>query len=158
MISRFAAELIMAAATCLMGLVISVGALEFGIGWGDAGPEPGAFPFYIGVMIMVASLGTAVQTLLRRPQGEAFLDWERAGRVAAFFGPMLAFVVASLFLGLYVAMAAYLFAVMRLQGGYSSPTSAAAGVGAAIFFYVLLEIGFKVSLMKGPLEAALGLY
>ena len=36
--------------------------------------------------------------------------------------------------------------------------SAAAGVFAAIFFYFVLEVGFQVSLLKGPLEAALGLY
>lgn len=158
MISRFAAELLMAAATCLMGLVISAGALEFGIGWGDAGPEAGAFPFYVGVMIMAASLGTMIQTLVRRPAGDPFLDRERAGRVAVFFGPMVLFVVAAMYLGLYVAMAGYLFGVMRFQGGYRSLTAAFAGISAALFFYVLLEIGFKVSLMKGPLEAALGLY
>lgn len=154
--SRFSAEIVTACFTALIGLVAVIGALEFGIGWDDAGPEPGAFPFAIGILVTIGSLGTAAQTLLNGAEG-TFLDRERTIRVATFFGPVLLFVPLSLVLGLYVATALYLSGVMWLQGGYRLPVAALTGIAVAVLFYVVLEIGFQVPLMKGPLEAALGL-
>ncbi len=159
MISRFTAEIGTATLTAGLGLAAVVGALEFGIGWGDAGPESGAFPFYIGLLVVAASAGTLLQsTIARRRLQSVFLDHEQARRVATFFIPIVVFVVVARLLGLYVAAALYLTFVMRVQGGYRLLISAASGVAAAIAFYLVLEIGFQVPLLKGPLEAALGLY
>jgi hypothetical protein len=47
---------------------------------------------------------------------------------------------------------------MWLQGGYRPWLGALAGVGVAGFFYVVLELWFRVPLLKGPLENALGIY
>src|ERR671916_178438 len=77
-----------------LGLAAVVGALEFGIGWGDAGPEPGAFPFYIGLLVVAASIATLLQAAVgRHGLQSVFLHREGAKRVASFFMPMLAFVV-----------------------------------------------------------------
>ena len=140
-------------------LTVMIGAWEFGIGWSSSGPGAGAFPFYVGLVVTLASIGTIAKTALARSELQTvFLDREQARRVASFFGPMVLFVVAALALGLYVAAALYLTAVMWLQGGYRLVISAPAGIAAAIVFYVLLELAFQVPLMKGPLEAALGLH
>jgi len=159
MISRYTAEIGTATLTAGLGLAAVIGALEFGIGWGDAGPEPGAFPFYIGLLVVAASIGTLLQAVVRR-QGlqSVFLHREEAKRVASFFVPMLAFVVMARLLGLYVATALYLAFVMWAQGKYRPVISIASGILAAIVFYLVLEVAFQVPLLKGPLEAALGLY
>jgi riboflavin transporter FmnP len=159
MISRFSAEIATATVTAGLGLIAVIGALEFGIGWGDAGPESGAFPFYMGLLILGASVGTMIQSIKGRLDlQEVFLDRVRAGRVASFLGPIVVFVIISMFLGLYVATALYLTYVMWRQGGYRLIVSAVSGVVAAIIFYLILEYAFQVPLMKGPLESALGLY
>ncbi|MBZ6075135.1 tripartite tricarboxylate transporter TctB family protein [Microvirga puerhi] len=159
MISRFKAEIATATLTASLGLVTVIGALEFGIGWGDAGPESGAFPFYIGLLVIGASLGNLAQMARDRSALQAvFLDREQAHRVGSFLVPMLAFVILAVTLGLYVATALYLAFVMWRQGGYHLIVSAASGVAAAILFYVVLEYAFQVPLLKGPLESALGLY
>ncbi|RDI59093.1 tripartite tricarboxylate transporter TctB family protein [Microvirga subterranea] len=159
MISRFSAEIATATLTAGLGLAAVVGALEFGIGWGDAGPEPGAFPFYIGLLVVAASLVNLVQaTVGREGLRSTFLDHEQAKRVASFFIPMVVFVIVARLLGLYVASALYLTFVMWFQGGYRILVSAASGVAAAVAFYFVLEYAFQVPILKGPLEAALGLY
>lgn len=159
MISRFKAEVATATITATLGLTAVIGALEFGIGWGDAGPESGLFPFYIGLLIIGASLGNLVQaTNSRRSLQSVFLDREQAGRISSFLAPMFIFVVIAFVLGLYVATALYLTFVMWRQGGYRIIVSAASGIAAAIIFYVVLEYAFQVPLLKGPLESALGLY
>jgi Tripartite tricarboxylate transporter TctB family len=159
MINRLSAEIATATLTAGLGLAALVGALEFGIGWGDAGPEPGAFPFYMGLLAVIASAGNFVQAIAhRRGLQSVFLDREQAIRVASFFLPMIAFVVIALLLGLYVASALYLAFVMRVQGKYNLIVSVASGIAAAVAFYLILEVAFQVPLLKGPLEAALGLY
>lgn len=160
MVSRYGAELATAAATALVGLVTLVGAIEFGIGWSTSGPEPGAFPFYIGIMVVLASGATAVKTVMQRVSfaGRSFLDLARLQRIGVFFGLMAGFVVLAILLGLYVATVLYTTAAIWWQGGYRPWVGAACGVTAALFFYVVLEKAFQVPLMKGPLEAALGIY
>jgi len=142
----------------VFGLTVTLGALEFGIGWSPSGPEPGAFPFYIGLLITAAGLGIIIQTLVqKRSSAEAFLTAEQLRAVASFTLPIIGLVVVSLWLGLYVGMALYLFFTMTVQGGYRIHTAALVGIGMAVFMYVVLEIGFKTPLLKGPLENALGL-
>lgn len=159
MISRFSAEIATSIATAGLGLAAVVGSLEYGVGWGSAGPEPGTFPFYIGLLVIGASLGTMAQTLRGRAAlRSVFLDRLQGARLASFFFPIVLFVIVSVVLGLYVATALYLTIVMWLQGRYRLVISALAGLAASLFFYVVLEIAFQVPLLKGPLEAALGLY
>lgn len=162
MMSRFQAEIGLAMATLLFGLTIVYGALEFGIGWDSSGPQPGAFPFYTGLLVALASLGTLLITFGKRFAGSAnlqeiFLDGEQLKRVVAFFGPMLAFVVLSVTLGMYVATILYLVFAMRFQGGYGWLPSLATAVITAVLFYFALERFFQIGLLKGPVEAFLGL-
>lgn len=162
MITRFQAEVGTALATLGFGLVIVGGAREFGIGWDSSGPQPGAFPFYLGLLIALASAGTIATTVGRRVAGSTtlatvFLDAEQARRVAAFFLPLLGFVVLSVFVGMYVAMVAYLVFAMRFQGGYGWLPSLATAFGTAAFFYLALEKFFRIGLLKGPVEALIGL-
>lgn len=162
MITRFWAESATAVATMAFGLVIVKGALEFGIGWDAAGPEPGAFPFYTGLLVALASLGTLLLTVGKRVAGnqglqESFLDAAQFRRVAAFFLPLLGFVLLSVTLGMYVATILYLVFAMRFQGGYGWLPSLATALGAAAFFYLALEKFFQIGLLKGPLEPLLGL-
>ncbi|MBA4271457.1 MAG: tripartite tricarboxylate transporter TctB family protein, partial [Methylobacterium sp.] len=60
MITRFWAETATALVTLAFGLIVVWGALEFGIGWDTSGPQPGAFPFYTGALVALASVGTLV--------------------------------------------------------------------------------------------------
>ena len=71
---------------------------------------------------------------------------------------MVAFVAICVLLGLYVAMTVYLFAVMTIQGRFKILLAALVSIGTAIAFYVVMEVWFQVPLLKGPVEAMLGIY
>ncbi len=162
MITRFWAEAATALATMAFGLVIVRGALEFGIGWDSSGPQPGAFPFYIGALVALASLGTLGLTVGKQVAGSAelrqsFIDGEKARRVASFLLPMLAFVALSVTAGMYLATILYLVFTMRFQGGYGWLATLATAFLTAAFFYLSLEKFFQIGLLKGPVEAWLGL-
>ena len=162
MVTRLWAETAVALFTLAYGLVIVRGATEFGIGWDSSGPEPGAFPFYAGLLVALASLGTLVVTWSKRLRADrgisaVILDGEGFRRVVSFFLPILGFVLICATLGMYVATIAYLFFAMRVQGGFGWLASLATAFGAALTFYVVIERIFLIQLMKGPLEALLGL-
>ncbi len=159
MVSRWQAELFAAAVTAGLGLTVMIGSLEYGVAWKTAGPQAGTFPFLMGLLVLLGSAGNAVQaTLARRDLAMPVIDREQAWRVLSFVGPIVLFVAGALWLGLYVSGALYLTLVMWLQGGYRPLVSLATGIAASVVFYLVLERAFQVPLLKGPLEAALGLY
>lgn len=156
--TRFAAEVVTAAVTLALGAAIVAGSLEYGTGWNEGGPQPGAFPFYVGVLVAAASAGNLLLAFRRRQPRVVFVAPEQARRIAAFGLPLLAFVALSLTLGFYVATAVYLAGVMRIQGRYRLAACIGVGIGTSVFFFLVLEVWFKVPLLKGPLEALLGLH
>lgn len=159
LVSRLAMEVAVALAFLAVGATVTFGSMEFGTGWGDAGPQPGYFPFYIGLVIMAASVGTLVQAVLQhRDRRVSFLTRVQARRVAAFGLPMLGFVLLASGLGLYVALIVYLTATMIVQGRYPAWKALLVGLLTAVAFHVVFEVWFKVPLLKGPIEAWLRIH
>ena len=159
LVSRSTMEVATALATLGAGVAVMWGAIEHDIGWGDSGPAAGYFPFRLGVLIVLGSLANLVLALRRRKDdGSVFLTREQGKRVLAFGLPIVAFVIVSLWLGLYVAAVLYLFLVMVFQGGYRPLFAITVAVGFAVVMRLVFPIWFKVPLLTGPLEAMLGLY
>lgn len=154
--TRFAAEIATALVTLALGVTIVVGAREFGTGWSAGGPEPGTFPFYVGLLVTAASAGNMVVAWRRRHSARLFVTATQLRRIAAFGVPILGFVALALTLGFYVATAIYLALVMRVQGGFRWLACIAVAAGTSLFFFAVLEVWFKVPLLKGPLEALFG--
>jgi hypothetical protein len=158
LITRRTLGVAMALATLAFGGLIVFGALEHSIGWDDRGPEPGYFPFRIGLTIIAASLVTLWQALRAVDGGQSAITQEQAKRVTAFVLPMLGFVLIATSLGMYVATIVYLVGVMWGQGGYRLLPSFAVGFGTAISLYLMFDKWLKVPLGKGPIEAMLGIH
>jgi len=156
--TRFTAETITALATLALGAAVVIGARQYGTGWNEGGPQPGTFPFYVGLLVVAASAGNVFLAWRKRRGDRVFLDAAQARRVAAFGLPLLGFVALSLTAGFYVATTLYLGGVMRIQGRYRWASCIAVAVGTSAFFFVVLEVWFKVPLLKGPLEAMLGVH
>jgi len=147
LVSRRTLELATALVIFAMGAAVVAGALEYKIGWDDGGPQPGYFPFYVGLVIMGGALGAAAQAIVRTDWcTTASITREQAARV----GTLCSLV------GIYLAMALYLLFTMRLQGGYSWVRSVAVALGTAIAFFVMFEFLFGQPLLKGPVEGWLG--
>ncbi|MBB6305205.1 tripartite tricarboxylate transporter TctB family protein [Rhizobium leucaenae] len=158
-VSRFAAEVAVAAVTCCIGIGVCYESRQIGMGWSDAGPDAGYFPFYIGLLIVfgsVMNMGSAV--LKHRCRAEVFIDRQQAKRVASFLLPIVGFAALAPLLGLYVSTAIYVAFMMIVSGGYRWWLSVSTGLGLSIAFFVIFELGFQVPLLKGPVEAWLGIY
>ena len=58
-----AAEIAVAAAFFAIGAIVMYDSVRLGARWADDGPQPGYFPFYLGLLICISSAATALFAL-----------------------------------------------------------------------------------------------
>lgn len=146
-------DAVVAVVMLIVGAVVVYEANRLGSSWTTDGPGPGYFPFYIGLILVICSLGILVQSTLGKDKDTGtFVDREQLGRVTSVFVPALVYVLVTQFLGLYVASAIYITLFMVILGKYTWLKSVLLGVLVMAFFFVMFEIWFKVPLFKGTLE------
>jgi len=156
-----AADLVTAGVLMLFGGLVLWDTLRLGIGWGPDGPRSGFFPFWLAVLLLLASVGVFIQALRRSPMG-SFVTREQLRPVLHVVVPMAAFVVLisppglPWGLGLYVSGAIYLAFYMRWVGRHDWRAVIALAVLVPVVTFIVFERWFLVPMPKGPLEAWLG--
>lgn len=160
MISRRALELATAILTGSFGVAVVVQSLDNGIGWSSEGVDAGTFPFLTGIIIVVGSLYNLARgvvptaSLASVPIAITSIELRR---LAGLFVPAAIFVGAIPLLGMYIASAAYVFAVLAIPRHQQVLWSAITAAATTLALYVVFERMFQVSLPHGALAAALGL-
>lgn len=154
--ARWTAELGVALVFIIAGALAVNGSLEQGVGWTATGPESGYFPLRIGwllVAVGVIQAGIAVAMAYRAhrhpAQREIYLQRDRLKPLMQVFLPMVVYLAAVPWLGLYIGSALFIAGFMWWHGGYrwrALPT----GIAVCAVLYVLLELWFQVDLYKGP--------
>lgn len=128
-----------------------------GMSWEADGPQAGYFPFYLSVLLGLASLYGLVHKLFRDSgPGETFVTGEQFRRVMQVFVPTLLFCVFMQWLGLYVASFVLITGFMWLVGRIALWKSLVTGFLFSIIMFITFDIAFDVIMPKGPLEAAFG--
>jgi putative tricarboxylic transport membrane protein len=148
-------EVGVAAVMVLFGLIVIIGSLRVGIGWGAEGPKSGFFPFYIGLIIILGSLVNLGQAYMDRGT-RLFAEWGQLRQVLAVVVPTTVYVFAIPYTGIYVASATLIALFMTWLGHYRWPLTAAVAVGVPIAIFLMFEKWFLVALPKGPIEYWLG--
>ncbi|KJC50208.1 tripartite tricarboxylate transporter TctB [Bradyrhizobium sp. LTSP849] len=159
MISRRALELATAVLTGSFGVAVVVQSLDNGIGWSSAGVDSGTFPFVIGLVIVLGSLYNLVRGVLPATSLASVpiaITQIELRRLAGLFVPAAIFVAAIPLLGMYLASALYIFAVLAVPRHQSLLRSLAMAAATALALYVVFERMFQVSLPHGALAAAFG--
>ena len=151
-ISVRAMELVVALVILVLGAIVVYDSHRLGSGWSSDGPQSGYFPFYIGTLLCLSSVGTLIQTLLKGDDGEAFVGWGRLKLVLTVLIPALIYVLSVQYVGLYVASAVYIIVFMAWLGKYPWWKSAAVGLAVTICVFLMFEVWFKVPLFKGTLD------
>ena len=152
-------------------LLAGVGALavwdsrRLGAGWGADGPQSGYFPFWLGLMLMVAGLGL-LAVALRPPKAgpgdgsqasaEPFLTHGQLRHVLAVLLPLVVYVAAIPFLGLYVASAVFVAYFLVAVGRFPLLIAIPSGLAVGLVAFVVFDLWFLVALPKGPVEDWLG--
>ena len=152
------AELVVAAAFFAIGAIVIYDSVRLGARWAADGPQPGYFPFYVGLLICISSAMTAFFALRMPPEkNRAFVEVGQAKLVLSVLVPSAVFAGLVGWLGVYVSGTLFIALFMRWLGKYSWWKVALVSIGNSVVFYVIFEVWFLVPLPKGPLEALLGL-
>jgi len=150
----FIVLLLLLALACLLGW----DSTRVGNRWGDDGPQAGYFPFYLSVLMSAACIFGLARLLVNSGRSaEGFITRHQFTRVMQVFVPTLGFVVATEFLGLYVASFLLVAGFMWWIGGIALWKSVLTSFLFAAAMFLTFEIAFNVIMPKGPLEAAFGL-
>ena len=153
-----AAEIAVAAAFFAIGAIVMYDSVRLGARWADDGPQPGYFPFYLGLLICISSAATALFAL-RMPaeKNRTFVEVGQLKLVLAVLIPSAVFAGMVGWLGIYVSGTIFIALFMRWLGKYPWWKVALVSIGNSVVFYLIFEVWFLVPLPKGPLEALLGL-
>ena len=140
----------------IAGLVIT-DSMRVGTGWGDEGPRSGYFPFYIGLFLLASSSVIVLSALLTWRKSQAvFATREELVPVFQMLVPMVIYVVAMVYLGIYLPSAILIGYFMRHHGGFAWPSSLTVSISVPLVFFLVFEKWFLVPLPKGPIENMLG--
>jgi hypothetical protein len=159
MLHRLHLELGFAAIVFLVGVVGLRGTVDLDTGWAADGPQAGYFPYRVSLILMAAAALVALKAWRARStlSQTVVVESEGGARVLRFGLPIVAMVLVAQWLGLYVAMALYLLASIRLAGKRPWGTALGVALCVTIVTFVVFEKWFSVPLLKGPLEVMLGI-
>lgn len=150
-------ELVVAAILMALAVLVMWDSRRIGMAWAADGPESGYFPFYIGLILFIASAATfGTNVLTRTPDRSNFVGRSQLLLVLQVLVPTIVFVFLIGFLGIYVAGALFIAFFMWWLGKYPPYKIVPVAVLVPLALFVMFEVWFLVPLPKGPLEAALG--
>lgn len=161
-------ELVTAALVFTVGALVVYDSIRLGWRWGEDGPQAGYFPFYVGLLVCLATGVIFFRALYNTALAQKVFVYR--GQLALIMKFMVPSVVYAIGigglalgplefggLGIYVASTLFIAYFMLRLGGYSLAGTLPVAFGVSIFFFLVFEIWFKVPLPKGPLESWLGL-
>ncbi len=151
-VDAFVALIFMALSCVVMWDSYSIGAA-----WVADGPQAGYFPFYIGLIMFIASLGTlAMAVMTKTPNLATFVGKSQLKSVLSVLIPTAVYVALIPYLGLYVAGAIFIAFFMVAIGKYNILKAIPVAICVPLALFVLFEIWFLIPLPKGPVENMLG--
>jgi len=150
-------ELAVSALLMLIAALVLKDSMRVGIDWADDGPRAGYFPFYIGLLLLASSATVFLSTLLTWGKNHAeFAQREQLATVFAMLIPMTLYIVAMVWLGIYLPSMLLIGFFMRHHGKFSWLPTVGTSLAVPLAFFIVFERWFLVPLPKGPIENLLG--
>ncbi len=158
-VSNRTMNIAVALALMIVASVVMIASYRLGAGWSkDVGPDSGYFPFYVALLLLISSTVTLVRYVLAHPAGDSgsFIARHELMMVLKVLIPMTIFVIASIYIGIYISMFLFIGFFMMWLGKYPLIKTIPVALATPIMLFVVFEIWFLVPLPKGPFEAWLG--
>ncbi|HZN28935.1 MAG TPA: tripartite tricarboxylate transporter TctB family protein [Xanthobacteraceae bacterium] len=149
-------EIGVAGAIAVFAIIVIIGSLQVGIGWGAEGPKAGFFPFYIGLLILISSAVNFIRIVTETSDRGLFAEWGQLAKVMSVLVPTAIYVALIPWIGIYVASILLIAFFMKWLGRYDWPLVAGVSLGVPLAVFLIFERWFLLPLPKGPIEAYLG--
>lgn len=158
LVSNRTMDIVVALLILALASVFMFDSWRVGVGWLEGqGPAPGFFPFWVSLLMAVASLVNIVRAVVgaEGDGAEAFVSRSAFTRVLMVLLPTAGYVLLIQFIGIYVASVIFIIGFM-LASRESLIKALGVGLGVPLALFLMFERWFLVPLPKGPLEALLG--
>jgi putative tricarboxylic transport membrane protein len=156
-VSTRTVEIVVSGLFVTLALVIMYDNWRIGARWASDGPEAGYFPFYIGLIMLVASMGTLIINLLSKSADRSnFVERSQFKQVLQVLIPTAGFVFLIWLIGIYFAAAIFITFFMWWLGKYPLYRILPVAIIVPLVLFMMFEVYFLVPLPKGPIETALG--
>lgn len=150
-------ELAVSALLMLIAALVIKDSVRVGTGWADDGPRAGYFPFYIGLLLLASGATVFLSTLLTWGKNHAaFAQREQLATVFAMLIPMTVYIIAMVWLGIYLPSTLLIGFFMRRHGKFGWLPTVSVSLTVPLAFFIVFERWFLVPLPKGPIENLLG--
>lgn len=149
-------EIGVALGTLLVGIIVVIGSIQVGIGWGAEGPQAGFLPFYFGLFIVGGSCVNLWNIHREADYKALFAEWGQLYSVLMVVVPTAIYVAIIPVVGIYIASVLLIAVFMRWIGKYGWGKVAALSISVPLICFIVFERWFLVALPKGPIEEWLG--
>ncbi|MEL6596118.1 MAG: tripartite tricarboxylate transporter TctB family protein [Pseudomonadota bacterium] len=124
------------------------------IGWeGSSGPGGGAFPFWLSLVMLLASAGILVRSFIgTKPDETPFFDPDMIRSVIVVSVALIVTITAMQYLGTYVALIGFLLWYLRIFGGHGWVLTVSLATATPVFLFFFFEVTLKILLPKGVTE------
>ena len=151
------AELVMGVLTALASIGLMIKSAELNIGWvPERGPGSGAWPFWLSMGMLLASLATIWRWYRKlTPESrnlELYMSRDTVVVVGISAGAILFLLAATHWVGIYASLTVFLLFYVKFVGRHSWVTSIALTIGIPVFIFVLFEWALKIPLPKSITE------
>lgn len=148
------ADRVIAASLMAFSVYLMWHALVLPIGWeGTSGPGGGAFPFWLSLVMLIASGGILLRSFVAAPKGDApFFDPDMIRSVAVVVVALIVTIAAMGYLGTYVALMGFLLWYLRIFGNHGWTLVASITLITPVFLFFFFEVTLKILLPKGVTE------
>jgi putative tricarboxylic transport membrane protein len=139
----------------VLAIYYSVSSVSFGL-WVGFGPGPGLLPLLLGIaMIIMCLLQLFSKEALRSEEVKVFLTKNQAVRIFLFTVSTLLTIMLMETLGFIIALALYIFWLLRFMENYTVFKAAQSALIIPIVFWVLFYVIFELPLPEGLLSIIL---
>ena len=151
------AELVMAVVLALLSVGFMVKSAELAIGWlPGRGPGAGAWPFWLSVGMLAASLVTIVRWFLgATPESrsmEPYMSRGAVSMVGTAVVALFALLIATHYVGMYISLVLFLIFFVRIMGRHGWPTTLGIAILTPVAVFSLFEWALRIPLPKAISE------
>lgn len=153
------AELLFAILLALCSIGLMIKSSELRIGWIEGeGPGSGAWPFWLSTGMLLTCLLTIYRWFKKiTPESvnlEPYMTRDTVLIVGLSAGSILALLVGTQFLGIYISLVLFLLFYLRFIGHHTWALTISLSIGIPFFIFCLFEVALTIPLPKAITEEA----
>lgn len=153
------AEIICAVIIMCIGILVVYDSVRLNIGWGMNGPDPGFFPFILGMIVVIGCIYTIAQAIARKGIAKSDKPFIPKGALKPILNviiPASLMVLLTEYIGLYISAGLYMAVYMRWIGRNRWTTVLILSISIPLITYFVFDKVFLIPMPKGSLEGIIG--